>query len=1731
MNNASTNPAGFHFLPRRYRTPGIPGRWARAVLVCFLCWLIAFLPVPVWAADIVADSAADVTHRPGVDAAANGVTVVDIVAPNVAGLSHNKYNRFGVDASGAILNNSIETVSQSQLGGLLQGNSNLTDSGPASVILNEVTSSHRSLLAGALEVHGTRADVVVANPNGITCDGCGFINTPRATLSTGAPESGADGALAALRVEGGDISIGAGGADMAATDVFDLVAREIRVEGPVRAGGALNLVAGRNLYGYSTGLITPLAADGNEPAVAIDSSLLGGMYAGRITIVSTDNGAGVRMHGGMSATAEGMTLTADGDLALRNASAATAIDARSTSGAIDIDGALHAGVSVDLTAGTSLDLRDGAFVGSAGDLTLTADTVTLGDGALAASGTDAAGVQSATGVLTVDAATLLDAGRGQLAAGSKLDVTAATVDLSRDADTETSVLRSLGDLTVETDQITGTNARVAAQGDLIVHSANNLTLQKGIYSAGGALTAEGAALSSSAELEAAGILTLRALSGSVTNSGEASGTAGVTVAAAAGITNTGVINGGAGLTIRGTNLTNSGALGSADGPLDAELSGSLTNTGLLYSGTSSRFRLDGAFTNTEADILAETDLTVEGLTGARAGALVNSSGSIEAISGNLTLKAASVTNKRRVLVVEQTDTTATTTTGSPGCCGTSTKTTTTVTTDTVTEDSPAAQILAGDDIVVETGTLTNSYSQIAANGDITITADTATNVGRDLIETTVTKTWSEYCDESVLGVCLDWDWQVDTSTSTSATLGAVYGTIEANGTLTASVTGYLDNDAVRGGAGQIGLSSGDRVLAPPDGVFALPALDARIAALLEHSALFRFDPSLDAPYLIETRPEFIDSSLYLGSDYFLNRVGLTDPDRTMKRFGDAYVETRLVRDQVFELTGHRYLVGFTDARTQMRQLYDNAVDAQRDLDLTVGVALTWEQAAALTADIVWLERRTARDQAVLVPRLYLASATLDGIDLAGARIHGGETAIRAASLVNAGRISGEDALDIETTGALLNWGGSLVSGGDVEIDAGGRFTNLSGIVSGDDVRIFAADIVHDTAVTRDRDRNGFADRAHQTARIEARNDLELDAAGSIVSTGAEIDAGGDAVVRAGKDISFTALGIEQRRLIIFEGGYGRSASRTHRLALIRSGGDLTIEAGRDLTLRGAEVEAGGDADMSAGGAVEIASVQDWHEADMKLDIKGSGLFGADTNIRHQSSGTETRRTSITAGGSLTVRAGEGDLILDAARLESGGETRLEAAEGELAFLTETDTSFERHYERKESLFWWSEEDTGHHKETIEHVEIEAGGGLRIHAGDGVVVEYHKTGSLGAALDQLARSPGLSWIDQLRDDPTVDWRAVEAVFEEWDYEAQGLTEAGAALVSLVATIASAGTLSSFSAVLAQGLGFAAEGAIQMAIQAGLTSLTSQASVSLVNNQGDLGATLQQLGSSATLKSIAIAMITAGLTAELTDVAGIELPKNADAIDTIQTVEYRLQTGLIRASVDATARTAIEGGDLADAFVQGWTGALIRAGLAGAQHEIGDFGAESGGLLESAMPRILAHAVASGLAAELAGGEFGEGAGMTAFLQTFVEFADFYEQSTTYKADPLPGENRGKSTYAPDENHHQPVDSQGKNVTLYNDEELTGDFFEDFLKQQGPLSKVLNLIPGINATAGLHDYWTNKMSDQMGDDYSQVLNFGSIPPSVAITYAAIIGNYMQGWQDNPAYHAYLFNATTR
>ncbi|WP_119958297.1 filamentous hemagglutinin N-terminal domain-containing protein, partial [Dickeya solani] len=284
---------------------------SQRVGVWVLVWLTGLQPLlPAWAAGVTVASG-----NTALEAAGNGVPVVNIATPDAAGLSHNRYHDFNVDNRGLILNNGTAQLTPSQLGGLLQNNPNLNGRA-ASAILNEVVSPNRSRLAGYLEVAGQAANVVVANPYGITCSGCGFLNTPRITLTTGTPQFDAAGQLSGLDVRGGDILIDGAGLDAGGSDYFALIARTASLQAGLSARDA-RVVLGANRVG-TDGRVTAQAGDGPSPALALDTGALGGMYANRISLVSTEQGVGVNT-AGLSARQGDIQLSANGRLQVGSA--------------------------------------------------------------------------------------------------------------------------------------------------------------------------------------------------------------------------------------------------------------------------------------------------------------------------------------------------------------------------------------------------------------------------------------------------------------------------------------------------------------------------------------------------------------------------------------------------------------------------------------------------------------------------------------------------------------------------------------------------------------------------------------------------------------------------------------------------------------------------------------------------------------------------------------------------------------------------------------------------------------------------------------------------------------------------------------------------------------------------------------------------------------------------------------------------------------------------------------------------------------------------------------------------------------------------------------------------------------------------------------------------------------------------------------------------------------------
>ncbi|MEK6697470.1 MAG: hemagglutinin repeat-containing protein [Nitrospirota bacterium] len=278
--------------------------------------LLSFIAQPtIAAAQMAADPSAG-AYMPHIETTANGLPLVQITDPSAAGVSRNQFTDFNVDPQGAILNNAT-SLSLTQQAGYVDANPYLTQ-GSARVILNEVTGTGASSLRGYTEVAGQQAEVVIANPNGITCDGCGFINASRGVLSTGTPLFGGTGSLDAFRVTGGNITITGdeqgGGLNAGNIDQVDLISRTVNVNSSLWANH-LNVITGANQVNYADLAATPITGEGAQPQVSLDVAALGGMYANKIRLVGTEKGVGVVNNGVIASTGD-FTLTNEGNIVL-----------------------------------------------------------------------------------------------------------------------------------------------------------------------------------------------------------------------------------------------------------------------------------------------------------------------------------------------------------------------------------------------------------------------------------------------------------------------------------------------------------------------------------------------------------------------------------------------------------------------------------------------------------------------------------------------------------------------------------------------------------------------------------------------------------------------------------------------------------------------------------------------------------------------------------------------------------------------------------------------------------------------------------------------------------------------------------------------------------------------------------------------------------------------------------------------------------------------------------------------------------------------------------------------------------------------------------------------------------------------------------------------------------------------------------------------------------------------
>ncbi|EMV7074103.1 contact-dependent inhibition toxin CdiA [Escherichia coli] len=470
----------------------------------------------------------------GMDKAANGVPVVNIATPNGAGISHNRFTDYNVGKEGLILNNATGKLNPTQLGGLIQNNPNLKAGGEAKGIINEVTGGNRSLLQGYTEVAGKAANVMVANPYGITCDGCGFINTPHATLTTGRPVMNADGSLQALEVTEGSITINGAGLDGTRSDAVSIIARATEVNAALHAKD-LTVTAGANRI-TADGRVSALKGEGNVPKVAVDTGALGGMYARRIHLTSTESGVGVNL-GNLYAREGDIILSSSGKLVLKNSLAGGNSTVTGTD--VSLSGDNKAGGNLSVTGTTGLTLNQSRLV------------------------TDKNLVLSSSGQIVQNGGELT-AGQNAMLSAQHLNQTSGTVNAA-----ENVTLTTTGDITLKGRSVAGKTLTVSSgslnNGGTLV-AGRDATVKTGTFSNTGAVQGNGLKvtatdLTSTGSIKSGSTLDISARNATLSGDAGAKDSARVTVSGT--LENRGRLVSDNVLTLSATQINNSGTLSGA----------------------------------------------------------------------------------------------------------------------------------------------------------------------------------------------------------------------------------------------------------------------------------------------------------------------------------------------------------------------------------------------------------------------------------------------------------------------------------------------------------------------------------------------------------------------------------------------------------------------------------------------------------------------------------------------------------------------------------------------------------------------------------------------------------------------------------------------------------------------------------------------------------------------------------------------------------------------------------------------------------------------------------------------------------------------------------------------------------------------------------------------------------------------------------------------------------------
>lgn len=1116
------------------------------------CASFAFCLFPLTTkAQVVVDPNVAANQRATILQTANGLPQINIQTPSSAGISRNTFSQFDILQKGAILNNA-RTASQTQLSGWVQGNPWLS-TGSAKVILNEINSSKPSQINGFLEVAGSRAEVVIANPAGITVNGGGFINASKATLTTGTPHM-LEGQLDSYRVQGGKIAIEGAGLDLRTTDYAAILARAIEVNAGIWAN-ELQAITGANTISASTlssgvtPITSPIPGSNPPPGIAIDIAQLGGMYAGKIFLKGTEEGLGMR--------SAGLISTHNGNLEIRNNGPLT------TSGTIHAKGDLVIHLQSDFSTDGKLQAEKDINLHTTGKFHNQIELSTPGSLHISASEVINDNALGSAALLHIQA------GHSVVNTGK---IIAPSITISAG-----SIIRN-----------TGPNALVGA-----TDTQGHLTL----------------------------------LAPTIENTDDVTSTDSVATTTLLGI---GTVTLAGGLDANGeftkaSSVVNRSALMESSGNM-------LIHADVLHN---SRRTLEMSTVFDQA--ASPSDLSALGLP------MSGSTGQVNVRNPN-SIGGVYIEPPRGGSMNSDYMRTDFSATGSQN---------------SVVSISPKAQIIAGGNLRPKVATLKNYWSQIASVGDIDLSGATLDQ-------------------DSWRGSPLP---QIKVAYSGSYIYRTYKGNIWSHTFCDSGCSAPGDNRFFNANRYESSFASHADIVGSGAGINnGAAAKEAWVAPLqylihpnpivLTGNAISQIVLDPQRNYFIATDPLFTSYQQWLSSDYMLDNIAL-DPSITQKRLGDGFYEQRLIREQIFNLTGKPWLSSYTDAQTQYADLMANGVTLAKTTPLRLGIALNAEQMAQLTSDIVWLVQQEVMlpDGTIgkaLVPQIYLAYTKHFQPRPAGARVTGNNIKLtNLRGFKNAGALHASQDLELQTDNALDNAFGVLHAGRNMLLAARSGIDLRSAQVQAlnldmqSDGTISLVTTTH-SDLQKNASGSSFQTRLGPTAEIKVGQDARIASGKDLKIAGANIQIGGDLHASAGASITIEAVQTEDQKSLQRFGGIGSADIKVQHASAISVGENTNITSGENIHIAGSHLTLGSSgthqALLTAGGAISIAAVKDTSDI---LSSQSEKRWHSTNASRVASHSESVKGTHLVSSGDLQLISGK-DITIDGSSVIADKNIQIDA---------------------------------------------------------------------------------------------------------------------------------------------------------------------------------------------------------------------------------------------------------------------------------------------------------------------------------------------------------------------------------------------------------------------------------------------------------------------------------------